>query len=154
MSFVYSFVATKNNEGDEYANFMQSYTSQTSITLTKTNTKKYILNGGYVHPLFFVSPCATYVHLLCQHVTRRCLLIPCFTNRRFTQTFLNFVGVVLHSVKVDAGQYAQFVQVSFTMPEEYQPPGATGPLIPFSSVCVRKGMCMYACVYKSAYDIL
>jgi hypothetical protein len=51
MSFVYSFVATKNNDGDEYANFMQSYTSQTFITLTKTNTQEYILNGGYVHLL-------------------------------------------------------------------------------------------------------
>ena len=85
---------------------------------------------------------------------RRCLLILCFTNRRFSHTFLNFVGVVLHSVKIPEGQYAQFIQVSFTMPEEYQPPGATGPLIPFSSVRVRKGMCMYACVYRSAYDVL
>jgi len=51
MSFVYSFVATKNNDGDEYANFMQSYTSQTFITLTKTNTQMYILDGGYVHLL-------------------------------------------------------------------------------------------------------
>ena len=137
---VYSFQATKDAEGT-YAKFMQSYTSQTAITLTKTNTKKYILNGGYVdllellslpvpHTRSFVSVCH---ESLCAHFI--------VANLRFSQTFLNFVGVVLHNVKTE-GQNAQFIQVSFTMPTRYRPPGATGPLVPFSSVRVGKGMCL------------
>jgi len=62
----------------------------------------------------------------------------------FSQTFLNYVGTVLHNVKITegnhAGKHAQFIQLSFTMPERYQPPGGTnGKLIPFSSVRVGRG---------------
>lgn len=68
-------------------------------------------------------------------------------NRRFSQTFLNFVGVVLHSVKITGEnqtnqQYAQFVQVSFTMPQRYQPANTTSDPIPFSSVRIGRDIFM------------
>jgi len=101
-----SFVPTFDENGG-HAKFMQTYHSQTPISLMKKNTVQYVLNGG------------------------------------FSQTFLNYVGTVLHNVQItegpEAGQNAQFIQVSFTMPERYQPGGSNGELIPFSSVRVGKG---------------
>jgi len=48
--FVYSFVPTFDENGG-HAKFMQTYHSQTPISLMKKNTVQYVLNGGYVNLL-------------------------------------------------------------------------------------------------------
>jgi len=69
-------------------------------------------------------------------------------NGGFSQTFLNYVGTVLHNVRVTEGTHAnanaQFIQVSFTMPDRYTAAGSDGQLIPFESVRVAKGSSLAA----------
>lgn len=51
-------------------------------------------------------------------------------NGGFSQTFLNYVGTVLHNVRITDGaqaeKHAQFIQVSFTMPERFSAAGSDG----------------------------
>jgi hypothetical protein len=57
---------------------------------------------------------------------------------------------VLHNVRITEGSHvtgnAQFIQLSFTMPEKYTVAGANGELIPFSSVRIGKGKSMSSVV--------
>ena len=60
-------------------------------------------------------------------------------NGGFSQTFLNYVGTVLHNVRITEGaqaeKNAQFIQVSFNMPERYSAAGSDGQVSSHVILC-------------------